>query len=324
MIYNKPAISIDDQISLLQDRGLEFESIQIAKKYLAHISYYRLAGYWWPMYEDKVNHNFKPNSKFKDVVALYNFDHKLRMLLFDVIEKIEISFRTKLIYHLSIELDPWWFADSENFSDEADHKKTLASIKREINRSKDQFIRAHKEDYHEDTRLPPAWKTLEVASLGSLSRLYGNLKGNIRSKKNIARELGAVNQTYLPSWLHSISQIRNICAHHGRLWNKNLPTTVKLLPKPKRAWIKQVPEANEFKHLYVHMCVMKYLLNIIDPTNSFGAKLNCLMKEYQRNVDPNALGFKENWVKEELWRTKKSSFEVFTKVKVALCDFWNK
>ena len=115
MIYDKPPITIKEQIVKLQERGLEFDNIELAQKYFSHISYYRLAGYWWPMYKNKYKkedkHSFKPNSKFKDVIALYNFDHKLRMLIFDVIEKIEISLRTKLIYHLSHEFDPWWFEE---------------------------------------------------------------------------------------------------------------------------------------------------------------------------------------------------------------------
>lgn len=101
MIYNKQTLTIAEQIQQLRDRGMTIYNEELAKHYLEHVSYYRLAGYWWPMQSDKVNHKFKENSRFEDVVALYNFDRELRILLFDVIEKIEISLRTKLIYHLS-------------------------------------------------------------------------------------------------------------------------------------------------------------------------------------------------------------------------------
>jgi abortive infection bacteriophage resistance protein len=180
------------------------------------------------MQSDKINHTFKPNSRFEDVVSLYNFDRELRLLLFDVIEKIEISLRTKLIYHLSHEHDPWWFQDTNLFQNTTALIETLASIKEEVERSKDTFIKEHKKKYKDDLRFPPAWKTLELTSFGSLSKLYGNLKNNIVSKDIIAFELGAVNHTYLPSWLQSIAQIRNYCAHHSRLWNKNLPGTPKI------------------------------------------------------------------------------------------------
>ncbi len=107
MLYDKQATTIADQISLLTERGLIIEDIKYATLHLSHKSYYRLAGYWWPMQADKENHRFKSDSNFKDVIALYEFDHELRMLLFDIIEKIEISLRTKMIFHLSQMHGPW-------------------------------------------------------------------------------------------------------------------------------------------------------------------------------------------------------------------------
>jgi abortive infection bacteriophage resistance protein len=266
--------------------------------YLSHVNYYRLAGYWWPMQIDKENHKFKENSKFEDFVSLYNFDRELRILLFDVIEKIEISLRTKLIYHLSHEYDPWWFQNTSIFQDSVALIDTLASIKEEVERSKDVFVKEHKRKYKDDLRFPPAWKTLELTSFGSLSKLYGNLKNGVKSKDVIALEFGTANHTYLPSWLQSIAQIRNYCAHHSRLWNKNLPGTPKLLSKPPHNWVKDVPK--DTSKLYMHLCIMKYLLNIIAPENSFSASLNDLFIKYP-SVDQNALGMKPNWIDEPLW-----------------------
>lgn len=96
MIYEKQTLTIDEHIQQLRDRGLNIADEVLAKHYLAHVSYYRLAGYWWPMQSDKVKHTFKENSKFEDVVALYNFDRELRVLLFDVIEKIETTYLRKI------------------------------------------------------------------------------------------------------------------------------------------------------------------------------------------------------------------------------------
>ncbi len=300
MIYDKPAITIEEQVAKLKDRGMQISNVSLAKKYLSHISYYRLVGYWYPMYADKESHRFKPNSRFEDAVALYNFDHDLRMLLFDVIEKIEISLRTKLIYHLSREHGSRWFENHNLFINTKQLVSTLYKIHEELERSKDIFIKEHKKKYKDDGRFPPAWKTLEMTTLGSLSKLYGNLKNNIKSKDIIAQDYGAVNHTYLPSWLQSIAQIRNLCAHHSRLWNKNLPGTVKLLSKPPNDWISDVPKQHEFQKLYVHLCLMKYLLNEIQPNNTFTQRLINLLKAYP-SVDPFALGLKDNWDKEPLW-----------------------
>ncbi|MGN7515977.1 MAG: Abi family protein [Allomuricauda sp.] len=304
-MYSKSAFTKEQQIARLKERGLRVPNVVLAIKYLSHISYYRLGEYWYVMQSDKEEHIFKPNSNFEDVVALYNFDAELRLLLFDVIEKIEISLRTKLIYHLSLEIDPWWFQNSDLFVDTMAHAKTLAGLEEEItrSRSKDPTIKKHFKKHKDDKRFPPSWKTLEQTSFGTLSKLYGNLKHTIESKDIIAEELGAVNHTYLPSWLQSIAQIRNFCAHHSRLWNRNLPGTVKLLSKPPNPWIVDkvnVPKQHEFIHLYVHMCLMKYLLNIIQPNNQFTARLEALFLKYP-NVDPNALGMKTNWQQEPLW-----------------------
>ena len=89
MIYSKETLTIQQHIDQLKQRGLIIKDEKLASHYLAHISYYRLAGYWWPMQADKVEHKCKPSSKFEDVLSLYNFDSELRVLLFDVIEKIE-------------------------------------------------------------------------------------------------------------------------------------------------------------------------------------------------------------------------------------------
>lgn len=299
-MYTKKAFTIKQQIEQLKQRGLEITEEDNGEHYLKHISYYRLAGYWWPMQSDKVEHIFKKGSRFRDVINLYNFDRELRILLFDVIEKIEISLRTKLIYHLSHEFDPWWFQDTTLFISIPELIKTLSNIEEEISRSKDIFIKEHQKKHKDDGRFPPAWKSLELTSFGSLSKLYGNLKNTIKSKDIIAAEYGTVNHTYLPSWLQSITQIRNYCAHHSRLWNRNLPGRPKLLSKPPLSWIIDVPKEHEYQMLYIHLCCMKYLLNVIQPDNKFTSSLQYLLDKYP-NVDLNALGMKSGWSSEPLW-----------------------
>lgn len=301
-MFSKKALTLQEQIAQLQERGLLIKNTVLAEKYLSNISYYRLGEYWYVMQENKENHTFKPNSKFVDVIALYNFDAELRLLLFDVIEKIEISLRTKLIYHLSHEIDPWWFQNFELFSDSMALVKTLSNLQGELERSKDITIKSHFKNHKDDKRFPPAWKALEQTSFGALSKLYGNLKYSVKSKDTIAKEFGAVNHTYLPSWLQSIAQIRNFCAHHSRLWNRNLPSTVKLLPKPPNPWIiekENIPKQSN--KLYMHLCLMKYVLNTIQPNNDFTSRLDVLFIKYS-NVDPKALDMKPNWQQEPLWK----------------------
>ncbi|WP_252730094.1 Abi family protein [Zobellia uliginosa] len=113
-------------------------------------------------------------------LALYNFDAELRLLLFDVIEKIEISLRTKLIYHLSHEIDPWWFQNFDLFNDSKALVKTLSNLEAEIERTKDESIKKHLKKHKDDKRFPPSWKSLEQTSFGVLSKLYGNLKHSVK------------------------------------------------------------------------------------------------------------------------------------------------
>ena len=252
------------------------------------------------MQADKVNHIFKKGSQFDDLIKLYNFDRELRLLVFNAIERIEIGLRTRLIYYLSHEFDPWWFQKSEIFINTMALTRTLYNLDEEILRSKEVFIKQHRRNYPNDKRFPPAWKTLELTSFGNLSKLYGNLKNTVRSKDEIAKSLGAVNHTYLPSWLQSIAQIRNICAHHGRLWNKNLPGTVKLLKAPPHDWINNVPSPGEFQYLYIHLCIIVYLMDRVSPGHHFKSRFNYLIKRYP-SVDEKALGLKDNWRNEPLW-----------------------
>jgi len=301
MRYNKQAISLRQQIQQLQTRGLTIADELAAEHHLRNISYYRLAGYWWPMQSDKVNHVIKPNSRFDDVIALYSFDSDLRLLVFKAIERIEIGLRTRMINHLSEEIDPWWIENQAIFTNPSAFHANLKSLDRELQKSREVFIQEHFKKYHADHRRPPAWKALEVASFGLLSKLYGNLKPGIKSKDTIAQELGAVNHTFLKSWLQSISQIRNICAHHGRLWNKNLPGRPKLMPNPPLLWVSDAPHVSKHHMLYVHLCCMKYLLDAITPGHKFSERLKHLFDSY-RSVDQNALGFPAAWRADPFWQ----------------------
>lgn len=117
MRYTKLSLSISQQITQLQQRGLIINDIPLAEHYLINVGYYRLSGYWWSMQKDKTNHIFKPHSTFENVIAIYRFDREPRLVLFDIIERIEIALRTKMVYYLSHELNPWWFEESNNFKD---------------------------------------------------------------------------------------------------------------------------------------------------------------------------------------------------------------
>jgi len=132
------------------------------------------------------------------------------------------------------------------------------------------------------------------------SNLYAKLRPSIKLKDLIAAELNTANHTYLQSWLQSFAQIRNICAHHGRFWNKNLPGRPKVLRKLPTPWLVQVPPVTVHHKIYVHLCCMKYLLDVIRPGHHYASKLSDLLAKYP-TVDIHALGLNAKWQSEALW-----------------------
>jgi abortive infection bacteriophage resistance protein len=138
---NKPAHSIADQIALLKQRGMLFRDETVAFRHLGNISYYRLRGYWWDMQSDFTQHVFKPDTYFEDVIDRYNFDRRLRLILFDAIERIEIALRTKMIYHLSMTFGSLWYLDDSLFDNtpviingatKTIHQNALDSLQKEL------------------------------------------------------------------------------------------------------------------------------------------------------------------------------------------------
>lgn len=296
MHYKKKAFSLTQQIDQLKSRGLVIDDDIKAEAFLTNVSYYRLEGYWWPLQSDKVNHIFKPGSNFQAVVDIYEFDQKLRLLLFDAIEKIEICFRTRLIYQLSHAYGPWWFETSRLFKDTDKFKENLSLIDKELRKSREVFILEHNRKYKTPER-PPSWKTLEILSFGHLSKIYTNLD-NIPEKEDIAKSLSFPNSIFLESWLDSISLLRNLCAHHSRIWNRNLPRSPRIPKYFPSAWLNTLPKRNK---VYAFICCIKYLLNAINPANDFTTRLRELLINYP-SIDPNAVGLELNWEKEPLWK----------------------
>lgn len=296
MNYTKQPIDYTVQIETLKQRGLIITDEANALKQLRIISYFRLANYWKPMEADKTTHSFKPHSSFENAISLYYFDKKLRALLFSAIQSVEIAFRAAIIHHVSMKYGAFWFADKSLFTSEWMFKDNLAHIEQELKRSKEDFINDHFIKYDNPT-FPPVWKTLEIVSFGTLSKLYDNLADN-SVKKVIARELGLPQHIYLESWIKSIAALRNCVAHHARVWNRRYPVKPQLPKKLPAPWI-GTQNVQPIK-LYAQLCCLAYLQDNIHPDNNFKQDLISLLDEYQ-NVDAIAMGFPSNWQNSTLW-----------------------
>ncbi|MEO5582073.1 MAG: Abi family protein [Saprospiraceae bacterium] len=296
---NKIHKTIVDQLALLKSRGMIFNDESTASGLLQNISYYRLKGYWWDMQSDRVNHQFFPNTIFEDVIDRYNFDRHLRLILFDAIERIEIGLRTKMVYHLSEEFGPLWYMNRLIVNDAKLHQTHLADLQGEFARSQEIFAINHRNNkVNED---PDVWLILEVASMGTLSKMYKNLHHQLPQKSKIANEMGLNLQNELSSWLEAITYTRNIVAHHSRLWSRNMVRKPMKIVNPPFKWLKTLLTPVQEKKVFHIICAMIYLCNIITPGHQIKSKILDLIENNKR-IPIYKIGFLNNWQNEPLWQ----------------------
>ena len=289
-------MNLPDQVAVLKGRGLIVGDDTFALHKLEFISYYRLANYWRPMEADKTTHQFKPGSRFEDIIRLYDFDMALRSLIFTAIQHVEIAFRSQIIHWFSLSYGAFWFMDPALFKNQSIHNRCLHSLSDEISRTKEEFIVEHFAKY-DSPDYPPVWKSLEVASFGTLSKMYSNFADNAEKKK-LARSFGLPQHIFLESWMTSIAVLRNCCAHHARTWNRVFSIKPQLPSKLPNDWIAK--GAGSPSKLYSHLCCLQYLLNSIGVGDEFRKGLKALLAIYP-NVDTDAMGCPKNWMSEPLW-----------------------
>lgn len=298
MKYNKQPISIADQISQLENRGLIIDDEDAAKRTLSIISYFRFANYLRPYEAEKTNHVFKPGKLFSNAVSLYYFDKELRNIIFTAIQSVEIALRTSVIQHFSMKYGPFWFMDSSLFKDTNLHNDCIRTIQSELSRTTEDFIKTHYAKY-DDPNMPPAWKTLEIVSFGTLGKLYSNFKDNA-VKKVVARSYNVPQHEYLESWIASLAALRNCCAHHARVWNRVYPIKPQL-PAAKRMRSSWIEVSNVSRNrLYAILCCLIYWVNNIQPDNRVKTEIVKLLDDFPI-VDAAAMGFPLGWEKNALW-----------------------
>jgi len=306
---NKTAYTISDQISLLKQRGMLFRNETEASALLKNISYYRLKGYWWDSQCDAKLHLLQPNTYFEDIIERYNFDRQLRQILFSGIEQIEISVRTKLIYHLSLAYGGLWYLNPALFNTKIKttnnisktvHIWVLDELQKEFNRSQEIFIKDHQQRYPEQPA--DAWKILEVASMGTLSKLYKNLKVDLPEKSLIANEMGINSPHTFSGWLESIAYIRNIIAHHSRLWSRTMIKRPSMqLNNPTGAWFTKPLKQGQLDKPFSTISCMVYLCGFLHTQQDIKTKIVDLVNSYP-NVPIYKLGFFNQWQNEPLWK----------------------
>ena len=332
MSYNKPWKSYDDQLDLLIERGLSVTDRTKALNYIERIGYYRLSGYLYPFRElsgfccsliktngkkfkkgktDRIKlDNFIAGTCFQDAVRLYIFDKQLRLLVLDALERIEVGLRVDISHTLG-KKDPFAYLKPEllfeSFVNDLDkktgltgHHQWLTKHAALISRSKEEFIKHHKAKYGFPL---PIWVVCEIWDFGTLSMLFDGMR--IEDQDEIARKYGVSNGRVFASWLRSLNYLRNVCAHHSRLWNRNIIDQPKL-SAGEVSWVDHfVGDNHSIARPFLLLCITKHLLTIINPTSSWGQRLKKLLLDEFPNldhvgIDLMSMGAVEGW-KEWNW-----------------------
>ena len=237
MEYSKPHLTLDQQLQLLADRGLEIDDWELRKTDLANIGYYRLAAYLYPFRRLKPSEQrttewnfrfdqFEGGARFEDAIALYDFDCRLRRLFFDGLEKLEVSLRSQIANvagevdtHIHLrrnQLDPRECGKRPRGSNRDSYQLWFSKYREQLERaSGEDFVKHHKARYGEAL---PIWVVMKIIDFGSVTYLFRFLPVN--TKNAIARKYGVTQGTIFASWLRSFNYIRNLVAHHSRVWNR--------------------------------------------------------------------------------------------------------
>lgn len=312
-IYDTPALSHGDLVQRMMDRGLRITDRQRAERYLRHVGYYRLSPYMIPFQVSDGSHTFDHGTTFDAVLGLYVFDRKLRLLVLDALERIEVAIRAAITDTMALQAGPFWYEDRVRFTDGAQHSALLALVREtaeaqlrrrpETERSRLAYPSAleHYLRRYGQPDLPPSWIMIESLTIGQLERLYDNLAD--RADRKAIAECVGTNEILLRSWLRTYVRVRNICAHHGRLWNVGLGVYLRIPTSPRIAW----PHATgtvadtQQKRLYPVLVSLQSVLHTVSPRSTWGHRLSQLLAD-NPSVPLRAMGFPENWDQDRFWR----------------------
>ena len=276
----KPPKTFEEQLSILQNRGLQVNDPQKAITILSRLNYYRFSAYALTF---KYNDTYLPDITFEFLYRHYEFDRKLKILLMEIIEPIEIAFRTHIAYLIAHKYGAEGHLNPNHFISSAKHHQFLKEIQSCIEKNKkDLFVSHHMEHYNGRF---PVWVALEAVTFGVISKLFSNLL--TADKKDITRSYYIdIRFNEVENWLQCLTVLRNKCAHYSRLYNCNLATRISLPIKYNRFSI----ETNKLFSVFI---AIKHL-SVSDIWDPWLIRLHSLIEEYD-DLNLECLGFKENW-----------------------------
>lgn len=318
-VYAKPHLSVAEQVELLKSRDMLISDMPRAERLLSVVGYYRLSGYWYPYRViDPVSgvrlDRFVAGTSFDQIAQLYDFDRRLKLLVLDALERIEIAVRFRIGYTLGrrgayAHLDP--SALDGAFTRV---RKGARSLYREWYAKMVEAQRRSKEDFVEHFRIKydgrlPVWVVTEILDFGSLSYLYSGLKRVDRDE--VAHGLKVVDSSgrgdgnVLGNWMRVLNYVRNTCAHHSRLWNRNMAvqlSTSHLVGIAQLRHLRAV-DTRQTDRLFGTLCVLAYLMDQVSPrhvwTSSIASLASRSLPLCGRTI--GEMGFPERWEGLSLW-----------------------
>lgn len=301
--YNKNPLSYTEQVNHLKAKGMIIHNHAWAETVLSKYGYYRLSAYWHPdrIYIDgQITDHFRSGTYLEKVVQIYEFDTELRLHIFSAIEVIETFLRTKITYFMAHQYGAFGVYCEGNFHPKFNHKAFIKNCDKEVERSKDTFIQHFEQNYKGYPHIP-IWMLTEILSLGSLSFLYHGLENNQKlnkeDKKAISQHFN-IHHEKLADWLHILTYVRNVCAHHGRLWNRELAIKAKL--DKDENWQSPITPTN--KRIFYVLLILKTMLRPTGFDAEWCSQMNTILKPIVRDEHWRmAMGFPDHWENHPVW-----------------------
>lgn len=324
--YSKPWLAVEEQVDRLVEHGLDVGDRVHAARVLEAIGYYRLTGYLYPFRESeeylddnrtriRVLSAFRPGTRLVHAEAIIDFDRQLRTLVMDGLERIEVAVRMRIGYVLGRSAifaheDPALFMTAFTMDNTdirnptpSKHVQWLQRVHDRQASSDEQFVEHFRTKY--DDRMP-VWALTEILELGQLSVLYRGM--NQRDAEEIAHAFGVPSKKIMASWLASLNYVRNVAAHHARLFNRklqNAPSRPKVGQIPDLDHLRDSEDAKRVYGTYNALAVIAYLLQSIEPSSTWPALLAEQLRTFPttESLAVQSLGAPEGWASLALWQS---------------------
>lgn len=300
--YDKQALSFEAQADKLIERGLVADRADLIAR-LQVTNYYRLTGYLYTFRE--ADHSYRAGTTLEMVWRLYTFDHRLRLLMLDAIESIEVHVRTQLAYHFAHAYGAFGYLDAGNLPNfdvsRGDFNRWETKLLEQMQRSRqpkgrEDFVIHFFTKYGDTHSILPIWMLVELMDFGSTLSFFRGVNDNIR--KTVSATMGQPEEVAL-SWLLALNAIRNRCAHHARLWNWKVGYPVRI-PGARKfpEWHSPSMPNNQ---MGIMLTICRYWLNQINSINHWTQRVRDLFAEFPE-IPPASMGLPADWTNHPLWK----------------------